>query len=126
MRASQRVTRFLEAALAELPRAYADRLSNVEFVLARRPSRYERVRTGRRGTLYGLYEGVPLPHRGTGYGAGSYHFVPPDKITVYWEALVRDFPEDAALADQVRKTVYHEIAHHFGISDAELRRTSVE
>lgn len=105
-----------------MPLEYAERLENVEFTVARRPSRAELRSAGvRRGTLYGLYEGIPLTRRGSHYG-----LVPPDKVTIYWEPIVRDYPEEEALGEQVRKTVYHEIAHYFGIGEAELRRTSVE
>jgi len=52
--------------------------------------------------------------------------VPPDKITLFWGALVRDFPDDAELADQVRRTVYHEIGHYFGLDEDDLHNTSVE
>jgi predicted Zn-dependent protease with MMP-like domain len=116
-----RVARYIRAAMRSLPREYASRLDNVEIVVARAPSRFQRRRLGHDAELYGLYEGVPLAQRGSGYG-----MVMPDKITVFWEPLVRDFPGDEALADQVRRTVYHEIAHHFGISDAELAQSSVE
>ncbi len=126
-RPAAKVAEYVRAAIATLPRQYAERLSNVQFFLARQPSRYQRQRLeGRSGWLYGLYEGVPLTRRGTGYGNSDYHLAPPDRITIFWGALARDFPDDGALAEQVRKTVLHEIAHHFGISDAELRRTRVE
>jgi predicted Zn-dependent protease with MMP-like domain len=45
---------------------------------------------------------------------------------IYWGPLMRDFPDEASLAEEVRKTVYHEIAHHFGLDDDDLRHTSVE
>lgn len=117
----------MRKALEELPVAYADRLENVEFIVSRQPSRREMARMGlRRGaSLYGLYQGVPLTARGSGYSLPGYHLVAPDKITVFWEPLVRDFPDPARLAAQVRKTVFHEIAHHFGISDEDLRETRV-
>ena len=114
------VARYVRAAMKSFPSEYRSRLDNVEIVVARRPSRYQQRRTGT-AELYGLYEGVPLPQRDSGYG-----MVAPDKITIFWEPLVRDFPDDGALAEQVRRTVYHEIAHHFGISDAELLQTRVE
>jgi predicted Zn-dependent protease with MMP-like domain len=107
--------------MRSLPSEYASRLDNVEIVVARGPSRFQLRRLGREAELYGLYEGVPLTHRGSSYGN-----VTPDKITLFWEPLVRDFPGDDALAEQVRLTVYHEIAHHFGISDAQLANTRVE
>jgi predicted Zn-dependent protease with MMP-like domain len=121
MTPSALVARYVRAAMRSLPREYASRLDNVEIVVARAPSRFQRRRIGHDAELFGLYEGVPLSHRGQGYG-----MVVPDKITIFWEPLVRDFPDDGALAQQVRNTVFHEIAHHFGISDAELAQTRVE
>ena len=111
----------MQAALAELPSAYAERLANVEFFVRRAPTLRDRrrLRLGHR-SLYGLYEGIPLTHRTTSYGN-----VTPDRITLYWETLVRDFPTDEALAEQVRKTVYHEIGHYFGLDESDLRHTSV-
>jgi predicted Zn-dependent protease with MMP-like domain len=67
--------------------------------------------------LLGLYQGVPLTGRSSGYSG-----VPPDKITIYRgpiERLAGDDPE--RLQEQVRRVVLHEIAHHFGISDDRLR-----
>jgi predicted Zn-dependent protease with MMP-like domain len=67
--------------------------------------------------LLGLYQGVPLTSRTSGYAG-----VPPDKITIYrgpLERLTRGDP--GRLRDQVRRVVLHEIAHHFGISDERLR-----
>lgn len=116
------MARLVRAALKDLPSPFREKLSNVDFVVARRPAKGEMRRMGFRGdALYGLYQGIPLPERGSGYT-----FVPPDKITIYWEPLLTHFPSDEELAEQVKKTVYHEIAHHFGISDGELRRTAVE
>jgi predicted Zn-dependent protease with MMP-like domain len=120
MTIADRVARYVEAALADLPREYADRLENVEFVVERRVMPRTMRRFGKRGgSLYGLYEGIPLTRRGSGYT-----MVPPDKITIFWEPLVRDFPQEDWPA-QVRKTVYHEIAHFFGIDDDALQDTSV-
>jgi predicted Zn-dependent protease with MMP-like domain len=62
-------------------------------------------------TLYGLYEGVPLTERGWGY-AGAL----PDRITIFRGPLERDFPPQE-LEEQVRVTVVHEIAHHFGFDE---------
>ena len=121
MTPSALVARHVRSARKSLPAAYASRLDNVEIVVARAPSRFQRGRLGRDVELYGLYEGIPLLRRGEGYGMTL-----PDKITIFWEPLVRDFGEGTELAAQVRNTVYHEIAHHFGITDAELAQTRVE
>ena len=65
--------------------------------------------------LLGLYEGIALTERDTHY-AGSL----PDTITIYREALLEMCDSDAEVVDEVRITVIHEIAHHFGIGDDRL------
>jgi predicted Zn-dependent protease with MMP-like domain len=103
-------------ALDSLPPEFARYLENVEVQIAPRPMREHRRATGLKPwqTLYGLYEGTPLTER-----HGDSPFLP-DLITIFQEPLVRDFPGRAALREQVRRTVLHEIAHFFGISDARL------
>ena len=65
--------------------------------------------------LLGLYDGVPLTERDS-----SYTFFPPDRIFVYRGPLLRMCATAEALVEEVRITVVHEIAHHFGIDDDEL------
>jgi predicted Zn-dependent protease with MMP-like domain len=66
--------------------------------------------------ILGLYQGVPLTRRTTGYGA-----VPPDKITIFRRPIERVAGTDPErLRRQVKHVVVHEIAHHFGISDERL------
>jgi predicted Zn-dependent protease with MMP-like domain len=111
----------MRRALEDLPRQYADQLHNVDFVLRRAPSPRDRRRLGLGNSmLFGLYEGVPLTQRGSGYDR-----VLPDRITLYWGLLVRSFPEEADLENEVRKTLYHEIAHYFGMDEDDLHHTSV-
>ena len=66
--------------------------------------------------LLGLYEGIPLTSRTTGYGG-----VLPDRITIYRQAIEAICQSEAEVAEQVRRTVIHEVAHHFGLSDERLR-----
>ena len=70
---------------------------------------------GPRGLL-GLYQGVPLTSRGSFY-AGAL----PDRITIYQQAICAICDTEEQVADQVRRTVIHEVGHHFGISDERLR-----
>jgi predicted Zn-dependent protease with MMP-like domain len=67
------------------------------------------------GRLLGLYEGIPLTQRGTSYTAAM-----PDRITIFKAAICRQSQSQADVVATVRKTVIHEIAHHFGISDPRL------
>ena len=65
--------------------------------------------------LLGLYQGVPLTRRSTYAGAL------PDRITIFRRAICAVCASEAEVVEQVRRTVIHEVAHHFGISDSRLR-----
>ena len=71
---------------------------------------------GPRGLL-GLYRGVPLTRRTTTYSG-----VLPDRITIYRRAICAICDSEAEVLEQVRRTVVHEVGHHFGIGDARLRQ----
>jgi predicted Zn-dependent protease with MMP-like domain len=68
-----------------------------------------------RYNLLGLYEGIPLTERG-----GWYSGVLPDRITIYRLPILRICRTPDDVVKQVRKTVVHEVAHHFGIDDDRL------
>lgn len=110
-------------ALADLPSPYRDWLENVDVVVERRPGRRQlrEAGLGVHDVLFGLYEGVPLTERTSGYG-----MVLPDKITIFQEPLEQEFSSDADLIAEVRRTVLHELAHHFGIDDAQLERLGLD
>jgi predicted Zn-dependent protease with MMP-like domain len=115
----ERFEELVEEALESIPDEFWAVIDNVAVTVAEWPNREQMESTGtRRGNmLLGLYEGVPLTARSHGYG-----LVPPDKITIFRRPILRVCPpgdEDAVRA-QVRRTVLHEIAHHFGISDERL------
>jgi predicted Zn-dependent protease with MMP-like domain len=106
------------AILDRLPKRFREGLRNVEIVVEKRPSAELLRAEGldpRRDTLYGLYQGVPLPER-------SQFDLPmlPDKITIFSEPLLEDFPDHEELRSEIRLTVLHEIAHYFGINEAEI------
>lgn len=105
-------------ALDSLPEEIARYMENVEVVVAWLPTGSQLRRAGVPAghLLLGLYEGVPLIQRSVSYG-----FAPPDKITIFQEPLQRLARSKADLKERVRRTVIHEIAHHFGISDERLR-----
>ena len=66
--------------------------------------------------LFGLYQGVPLTRRSTFYAG-----VLPDRITIYRRAICAVCTSDSEVVEQVRRTVVHEVGHHFGIADSRLR-----
>jgi predicted Zn-dependent protease with MMP-like domain len=100
--------REVEDALASLPRELREAVSNVAVVVEQDPPPGQ--------PLLGLYEGIPLTRRGSGYAG-----VLPDKITIYRGPLERLYGADRdGLRRQIRRVVLHEVAHHFGISDERL------
>lgn len=109
----------VEQAVVAIPERFATHLNNVAFLVDDEPSREQLGRGGLlhgRGTLLGLYEGIPLPARNGGYSG-----VVPDVITVFrrpHEWVARD-AED--LRRLVHETVWHEVAHYFGLGHGAIR-----
>ena len=104
--------------LDKLPRQFRKRLHNVEVVIEERPGEELFLEAGldpEQDTLYGLYQGMPQPDR-----SSLYPPILPDKITIFSEPLLQDFPDPAELREQIRTTVLHEIAHYFGFDDDEI------
>ena len=106
-------------AMSELSPEHMDALEHVAIIVANEPSEEQRQRAKLRGdqTLLGLYEGVPLTHRG-GYESGLL----PDTITIFKQPLLAISHSEARLYEEVKRTVWHEIANYFGISHAEMER----
>jgi len=101
--------RYVEEAIESLPDDLREFMSNVGVVVEEEPP------DGL--PLLGLYQGVPLTRRSSGYAG-----VAPDKITIYRGPLERLYGADRErLRAEIRHVVLHEIAHHFGISDERLR-----
>lgn len=112
-------------AMDELPQDYIKGLDNVAIVMADWPSEEQVVKMKLRennSILLGLYEGIPLPQRGAGYT-----FVLPDKITLFKHSILRVVRSEAELFEQIKRTLWHEIAHYYGLNHArmdELQRKS--
>ena len=106
-------------AVDSLPDEFRTRLENIDVVVADQPSTSQLAELGRkRGeTLLGLYEGVPLTMRSRHYG-----LVVPDKVTIFQKPIEAICRNDTGIIAEIQRVVQHEIAHHFGISDARLKR----
>ena len=108
-----RFDRLVDRAVASIPEPFRSALGGIALVIADEPTR-EQLRENDMGpdeTLYGLYEGVPLDEWGGDW-------VPvPTRILLFRLPLEEDYPDPEDLADEVRITILHELAHHLGIED---------
>jgi predicted Zn-dependent protease with MMP-like domain len=95
-------------ALDKLPEEFGRLLSNIAVMVDH---------DGGPPGLLGLYEGIPLTRRGTAYG-----LVAPDVITIYRQAICAICQTEQQVADQVRRTLVHEVGHYFGLDDARLHQ----
>jgi predicted Zn-dependent protease with MMP-like domain len=120
-RRHDRFDQLVERALAGIPSPFRERLREVAIVIEDEPSA-EQLRDDELGgnELYGIYEGTPR----TEWAADS--VAAPNKITLFRLALEEDFPEPDDLAEEVRLTVIHELAHHLGIDDDRLDELGVD
>lgn len=118
-----RFERLVRRAVDGLPAAFRDRLDNVDIIVEARPRRAHLHAAGLKAghTLLGLYVGTPLPAR-----TGDYHLRLPDRIIIFQEPVESVSPDAPALVRQVRQTVLHELAHHFGIDDDRLTELGVD
>jgi predicted Zn-dependent protease with MMP-like domain len=105
-------------ALADLPKRFKDRLENIALVVEDAPSPEIIRELGLRSSLnlLGLYQGVPLKHRGIHYGN-----VLPDRIVIYQRATEAGIRTPEELILRIRRTVMHEVGHFFGLAESELR-----
>jgi predicted Zn-dependent protease with MMP-like domain len=115
--------RLVADAYKKIPRRFRRRLQNVAILVEAEPTQEQltRNRVPRGGTLLGLYEGRPLTMRSV-----FEPFAMPDRITIFQgphERLARD---PAHLAQLVEDTIWHEVAHYFGMSEAQVRAAERE
>ncbi len=108
--------RLVENALTRLPRRFKNRIRNISVEVEDRPSREILRDMGiDRGTLFGLYQGVPLTEREWNFGNAL-----PDRIVIYQRPIEEAAGSDKEIEEIVLETVIHEVGHYFGFADEEL------
>ncbi len=104
--------RLISESMDELPQEYIRNMKNVVVTFDNEPSAEQRQKQKLRQdqTLFGLYEGIPLTKRGAGY-----NLMLPDKITIFKDPISRASSDMPGLKRHVKHTLWHEIAHHYGL-----------
>jgi predicted Zn-dependent protease with MMP-like domain len=109
--------RVVDRAIESLPDEFKAKLDNVDVVVEDLPTPEVLSKLPRGGLLLGLYQGVPQKRRTSSYG-----LVLPDKISLFKKNIEAISRSREDIYRRIRKTLLHEIGHHFSLSDAELRR----
>lgn len=106
-------------ALDHIPKLYQENLNNVAITIADEPTAEQRLKLKLRcdQSLFGLYEGIPLTKRGAGY-----NLVIPDRITIFKLPMSHVVNNTDELAEQVRHTLWHEIAHFYGLNHDQIHK----
>ncbi len=106
----------IQHALRRLPRRFKNKIRNVEIEVEDAPAKELLEDMGiRSGTLFGLYQGIPLTQREWNYGN-----MLPDRIVIYQRPIEAAAKSDEDIEEIVLETVMHEVGHYFGFSDQEL------
>lgn len=109
--------RLITRAMDELPQQYITGLDNVAITYADDPTpeQIQKMKIDNQHLLLGLYEGIPLTQRGSGYT-----FVLPDKITLFKNQILASVRNDAELFERIKRTLWHEMAHYYGLNHARM------
>jgi len=104
-----------------IPEKFLEKLDNVDIVIEDEPTPYQlrKLRARKSLIIFGLYEGVPQTKR------GHYGQVLPDKITIFKKPIERIARSESEIKEIVKNTVWHEIAHHFGIDEKRVREAEL-
>lgn len=109
----------ISKAMDSLPKTHMDAIKNVAVVYEDEPSEVQRLELKLQchQTLFGLYEGVPLARRN-----GAINNYPPDKITIFKNPMVGYVNSLPELEEQIRHTLWHEVAHYFGLDHDQIHK----
>jgi predicted Zn-dependent protease with MMP-like domain len=109
--------KLVDAGIDALRPDVKERMKNVAIVIADEPSLLQREENGlgEEDTLFGLYEGIPQTERGV-----TDDVVLPDKITIFKLPILKTYSDPEDIATCVENTVWHEVAHHFGMEEDEV------
>ena len=117
--AEKEFKKIISEGIEAIPKKFLNKLENVVIIREKHPSsrQIKELKLRRGWTLFGLYEGIPQTNRGNNYGS-----VLPDKITIFQQPIEEEAVSKEELREIVKNTVWHEIAHHFGMDESQIRK----
>lgn len=103
-----------------LPKIFSDKIDNIHIVIEDYPTDEILSQTkSNKNQLLGLYQGIPLSHRGSWYGANP---TVPDKITLFQRNIESISKNNNEIIQNIRDVLLHELGHYFGMSESEIRK----
>lgn len=116
---SKEFEQLVNTGIEAIPKKFLDLLNNLAIVIEDVPNlnQLKKSHLPLGWTLFGLYEGVPQSNRGPNYTA-----MLPDKITIFKKPIENAAHNAEDVKEIVKNTVWHEIAHHFGMDEEEVRK----
>ena len=113
----ERFEKLVNEGIKAIPERFLEKLSNIDIVIENEPTPHQlkKLRTSKDFLIFGLYEGIPQTKR------LYYSEVLPDKITIFQKPIEKVTSSESEIREIVKNTVWHEIAHHFGMSEREVR-----
>lgn len=113
----EKFEKLVNEGIRAIPKRFLEKLDNVDIVIEDEPTPYQlrKLKLRKESLIFGLYEGVPQTKR------WHYGEVLPDKITIFKKPIERIAPSEEEIKKIVKNTVWHEIAHHFGMDEKRVR-----
>lgn len=113
----QQFDQLITRAMDELPQEYITNLQNVAIVQQDfpTPEQIEKMKIDQHHVLLGLFEGIPLTQQGSGFSG-----MLPSKITLFKNSILAVVGDEAALLEQIKRTIWHEIAHYYGLNHSHM------
>lgn len=116
----ERFEEIAQHAFERLPKDFKKNIENLQIVVEDYPSEDALEKSkAEKYSLLGLYQGVPLTHRGTSYGM---YPVGPDKVTLYQKNIEADCRTEEEIELRIIEVLYHELGHYFGMNEDQVRR----
>lgn len=118
----KRFEKLVNEGIRAIPKRFLEKLDNVDIVIEdiSTPEQLRKLRARRDSIIFGLYKGVPQTKR------WRYSQVLPDKITIFKKPIERIAHSEEEIKEIVKNTVWHEIAHHFGMDEKKLGKWNLK
>ena len=114
----EKFEKLVNEAIKTIPKKFLEKLDNIDIVIEDTPAPYQlkKLKARKGSIIFGLYEGIPKTKR------WNYGQVLPDKITIFKKPIERIAQSEDKMKEIIKNTVWHEIAHHFGMDEARVRQ----